>query len=1314
MMKLEFFPHKVGSTMFLLFLIAFSNFVLAQNTTSSVNATEPTSFSVETSKSHYSPAEKVSVILNVSQTKEYAPIFLNVTSPKGQALSTTVLPSLNGSGRYSFQLLNNAPLGSWKLSASYKNSRTSTSFNVSLPEALMQKNKAVPPKVYFLDSERQNYHNGSVVRFAALLQGNPGEPMTFTIVGPNGKDYASKQSKAGFDGFATADFSIEPEFPPGHWTLRTKFMSLNNQTSFEVSPSTNNLTTTTEQNRSAQRGNLSMIPTDRKSYKSGEVIPIHIQETTAISDPLYVSLVDPHGNTRLLRSISAENNASKTGIPTFMFIPKSAETGKWKIITSKGNLSQQESFNVTGNNLTSLKAIKNFTSLDVMFTDSGKNTNALIKNTGKSNVTAFILKLKTGTMKSVNANNWNVTLIDNTTALLLSKRPLRNQEYLVANLELSNDTKLPLNYHSKVGDAGAQIGPAVLFPFDRPYSGMIDTSLKLKIKFQGNGQGALVANGRYCSSTSVTPCVIAIDFPNWVTIVAWANRETSLFDPRKDWGGDCGFLNNDEFPSEFFETGTASASFQVDHSMTCSITFNNFPSFRLAMDIKGNGIGAVFGPLPNIFLPFQRVPQDIHCGTRQTGACSAYFSTQSLGYERMVTLKAVPAAESTFVGWGIAQDAPKGGIRTETEPEMEYLGGRPIGCEGNSPVIEVWLTADSVCTAFFEPAEGITPPSTSQPVSPELISLSRSIIDNYGYDFGDLGWPVRTESPTESISQFQLFRSQGTPFLNSAETYRNDDGATCTAISITPKKAPYWYDEYWAFDSDIIRVLPRGLYPTGEFLDEPGMNVHLRQWAQDDRSFRQFRNDINRSPQLWPSTFPPYSVADSSITSPTYPPGRGPAPKWFFSCMAEDSLSTSSILQATSNGVSNSGFVCDYIKPDGGLVNHHNGVQGDGPPAWAMINPVYKDGLFPVGWQPDSAEGILTNSFLAGHDVAKTHWNWPTISNVEEHVDIQGIPGPAYNPHALSGRGYWLGVTSPYYYTSSNTEGNCDWVSDLEYAGGQLCNDWNGQIWLDPPFKRLLSVHIDNPYTPEADELIHEKDNLIVELEQWLMPSGYRPEPGDRIYVVGRLAADCAEMVADPNQPIIPGGPTRGIATHTELHPFELITSSYLQTSQPSKPVDQCFGIFESCTRNMPPISYEWHRLTNDEQATLTKLVVTSYWQGETLEFDIWPPPRPSIDASLNWDKEIPGIMQGPGVEMNIEPIPSSNPNHLHVTIKSAGRTDMDIKYEGSSDIVSAGSPCHYRTIFDTISNECTLWGKVKPEIDRRIVNAFLLWWENH
>lgn len=76
-----------------------------------------------------------------------------------------------------------------------------------------------------------------------------------------------------------------------------------------------------------------------------------------------------------------------------------------------------------------------------------------------------------------------------------------------------------------------------------------------------------------------------------------------------------------------------------------------------------------------------------------------------------------------------------------------------------------------------------------------------------------------------------------------------------------------------------------------------------------------------------------------------------------------------------------------------------------------------------------------------------------------------------------------------------------------------------------PPTALFLS----NPALWSSDI---NKYNLGLEIEQWAIPQGYRPDVGDRVIITGRLIADC------------------GHDWHNELHPMELIVSSYLQLAK--------------------------------------------------------------------------------------------------------------------------------------------------------------------
>ena len=80
------------------------------------------------------------------------------------------------------------------------------------------------------------------------------------------------------------------------------------------------------------------------------------------------------------------------------------------------------------------------------------------------------------------------------------------------------------------------------------------------------------------------------------------------------------------------------------------------------------------------------------------------------------------------------------------------------------------------------------------------------------------------------------------------------------------------------------------------------------------------------------------------------------------------------------------------------------------------------------------------------------------------------------------------------------------------HAEHDKCSDWQNGIWPDPQSMKLISA------SPTAN--YHK--NGWTEIERWLVPQGYRPDPGDPETAVGRW--------------IIDGGHDD---FHTELHPTE-------------------------------------------------------------------------------------------------------------------------------------------------------------------------------
>lgn len=164
------------------------------------------------------------------------------------------------------------------------------------------------------------------------------------------------------------------------------------------------------------------------------------------------------------------------------------------------------------------------------------------------------------------------------------------------------------------------------------------------------------------------------------------------------------------------------------------------------------------------------------------------------------------------------------------------------------------------------------------------------------------------------------------------------------------------------------------------------------------------------------------------------------------------------------------------------------------------------------------------------------------------------------------------------------------------------------------------------------------------------MPGGYRPEPGDRMQMTGRWVSDCGHD-----------------DWHAEIHPFESFVTTHLVT------------------------------MSSGGLEALNKIVVTRDWTGSNLDFDLWPPARPSPDAQLLWG-QIPGVMVNTAL-LRTTPEPADNPNHLHVTIVAAPSSGTGHLVTGSRNDVYPDTP-----------------GTETPHepsdlLVRRLATQFGLWW---
>jgi hypothetical protein len=136
-----------------------------------------------------------------------------------------------------------------------------------------------------------------------------------------------------------------------------------------------------------------------------------------------------------------------------------------------------------------------------------------------------------------------------------------------------------------------------------------------------------------------------------------------------------------------------------------------------------------------------------------------------------------------------------------------------------------------------------------------------------------------------------------------------------------------------------------------------------------------------------------------------------------------------------------------------------------------------------------------------------------------------------------------------------------------------------------------------------------------------------------------------------------------------ELHPYEFFASSHIEVGRSGRAV----GLEEN----------------------ITNVVLTGAWPGGTLEFDVWPPARPSALAHLKFVRQrqfgpsTQDIIDQPGIKVfeALEPrAPDGSPNHLHVRLES----------------LQPWQPLPTKSLNDVYYDDV-----------RRLYTRYRLWWEN-
>jgi hypothetical protein len=154
-----------------------------------------------------------------------------------------------------------------------------------------------------------------------------------------------------------------------------------------------------------------------------------------------------------------------------------------------------------------------------------------------------------------------------------------------------------------------------------------------------------------------------------------------------------------------------------------------------------------------------------------------------------------------------------------------------------------------------------------------------------------------------------------------------------------------------------------------------------------------------------------------------------------------------------------------------------------------------------------------------------------------------------------------------------------------------------------------LGVHI-RPLLPYKGLMVNRIDNVKIEVEkaflnQYFLGGYSNPSVGDLVYTSGRLIVDCGHR--DPNW-------------KTEIHPPSVL--AVMSTRDYQK-----------------------------RPATFADIWVNGFYSGDTVEFDIYPPPRPSAAATLAF------AMPADTVGVDVSVVGSiSERTHVHVRVNASTR----------------------------------------------------------
>ncbi len=563
------------------------------------------------------------------------------------------------------------------------------------------------------------------------------------------------------------------------------------------------------------------------------------------------------------------------------------------------------------------------------------------------------------------------------------------------------------------------------------------------------------------------------------------------------------------------------------------------------------------------------------------------------------------------------------------------------------------------------------PPFISSEIS-VFAAVQLLLVERLGINVGN---PLGPDTSGPGLRHFQLFQEQGSSLTNSMEMH--SDGMVY--IAYTPQLWPRWYATFGRTepneaDDHINDDLPTAI-GTAKLEDLKAQNIDANRWVRVGQAF---------------------------------PLGRGPQPRWLSIRVPVDQPPASwgeSLKSQLPRSTSGRIFL-DY----GAACDGWQTAGLTGPPEWVTVLPVdtqqFSNGqrkYFPthplfenvngttnffvtwtqlyelarsdelkfkeiiayrgvpteddydsrtIPWMSSVVEGVVTNSFLSGGDYRGDHAEPP-------------CPPSGLDPDFCIPT-YWLGTQPPQQFSASSgpLSTRCD-PTDLAMGVtpckvvNSYADDWVVFVKPDPDYLFMLASHPSAPpvNTPDEGRGLgnydrEHKGNLENEIEEWLLPGGFRPEAGDRALMLGRWVVDCGHD-----------------DWHSEIHPMEVIVSQHTE-ARPG-----AMNGIES----------------------VAHIVITGDWNGSAVDFDVWPPPRPSAHARLGFEIEPvnpsptaehprgTGIIDNISIVQNSD-VPTTNPNHRHFGLALNWTIEPTLPTRGRNN--------------------------VEPDTRRRLAATVHLWWQ--